>query len=168
MKNSQVDFIDMFLGRIKFINDRIEVLEKEKRFYEIVFWKSFIVEAELALLISTYEEALLYATRGNALISFKKREPEDLIVREKKTLGRLRDDLMKYCNDSVLFKSLDEFIKVRNLIIHRFFFLSFGDPGYAESLIFRKKPIKFLINSDHLETVLLRKIVALRRSLRKK
>ncbi len=141
MNNKYNNFEDNYFGRLDFLSKRIGDLTKEKRFFEIMLWFSVLFEAEITLLLSFYENNIKFIGDIQNSISkkFKCRSIRN-IREERKTLGRLKEELSKHLDDKEILNSLVEFIELRNKTIHRFFDCNDND------LIFFERKIKFNID----------------------
>lgn len=115
-------FVTKYNERVEEIVGRINKLVDEKYFLEIVFWFSTIFENSLTHILCAYSTMIKYAgiKTKTSTKNFKPYEIKE--YRKKyKTLGRLIDEFKRYSNDSEVVQQLDEFLLIRNTVIHELY-----------------------------------------------
>lgn len=120
-KNNKL-YGDNYFEKLPYLRKRIDVLVKEKKFFEVSLWFSNIFESEITMILSFYERIIKLTDEicYKFLKEYNPRECED-IRKEKKTLGELKSELNRYLRDKDIMGLLENFIKTRNKIFHQFF-----------------------------------------------
>jgi ribosomal protein S15P/S13E len=112
-----------YIKKDKYLAERIDKLNKNGNFFESMLWFSQVFEAKIAKLLSLCEESIkLTGEIHNILLKNYKPHTYKDIIKSKKTLGKLKDELCPYLKDKdEILILLEKFIDDRNKIIHHFF-----------------------------------------------
>jgi len=111
-------------GKTKEIEERILNLQKEGKYLEAIMWFAAIFEAEATILISLNEK-MASTFLDNVGVKVKARMADD-IRKENKTLGSLKKELEKYYQKESFIKNFDNFIYLRNFLMHKIFETKIG------------------------------------------
>jgi len=104
---------------LSYLEPRIDKLFENKFYLEIILYFSALLERELKDLIEIYEKLIpKRIVEKNNKVQFK---PEKYINKEQLTLGKLNEYLSVYCPDKNILREINQFVNLRNKIIHKIF-----------------------------------------------
>jgi len=126
---------DIYFNRLDYLQKRIDSLIKNDNFFEVILWFANIIDAEITILLSSYEKNIKLTDEiyTNFLKDYVPHTCEE-IRKEGKPLGVLKKGLNRFLKDKETIDLLEKFIKIRNKIIHKFFETS-KDPIIIENEI---------------------------------